>query len=258
MTEITHLVTNGCSFTYCQGLEKPSEQGWPALVAKQLGVPIVNLALMGCGNDSIHRRTYEYVYENLPTGSKPLVIIGWSQYWRQEQWYNIYPGHKMAFTLNDYKLISMPGSSPNGSEEKNLLDHWNHENFYRRTMIYKLSLANLFKTFNIPYIMSDYSGDFRYEGFDEARKKLPTMIQEANSVDGCTNRNFVEVTYDCPKLPCGHDGLEAQTVLSDYIMTEVDRLYGEIKVLPTDSYRTTKDTFNVSHHSIRDINHDWV
>lgn len=258
MTEITHLVTNGCSFTYGQGLDNPKEQAWPALVAKRLGVPIVNLALKGCGNDSIHRRTHEYVYENLPTGSKPLVIIAWSQYWRQEQWFNIFPGQKATFKLNDYKLICMPEGSPRGPEEKNLLEHWSHENFYRRTMIYKLSLSNLFKSHNIPYLMSDYSGDFRHEGLEEARKKLPTTTYAANSIDYCTNRSFVEVTYDSPKLPCGHDGIEAQVVLSDYVNEEIKRLHGDIKVLPATSFVTTKDTFKINHRSIPDINPDWI
>lgn len=256
MTEITHLVTNGCSFTYCQGLENPKEQGWPALVAKQLGVPVVNLALKGCGNDSIHRRTYEYVYENLPTGSKPLVVIGWSQYWRQEQWFNIFPGNKAAFKLDDYRLICMPNGSPNGPEEKNLLEHWNDENFYRRTVLYKLSLANLFKTLNIPYLMSDYANDYRHEGLEETRNKLPNMLNTALSIEG-SSMSFADVTHDSPKLPCGHDGLEAQVVLSDYVLAEIKRLHGDIKVIPATSYRTTKDTFDISHRSIRDINPDW-
>jgi hypothetical protein len=60
--DITHLVVNGCSWTYCQGLEDPKNQGWPKLLADQLGCEVVNLAIPGTGNDTIHRRTYEYVH----------------------------------------------------------------------------------------------------------------------------------------------------------------------------------------------------
>ena len=257
MTEITHLVTNGCSFTYCQGLDNPREQGWPALVAKKLGVPLVNLALKGCGNDSIHRRTYEYVYENLPTGSKPLVIIGWSQYWRQEQWFNIFPGAKAPFKIDDYKLISMPEDKPRGPEEKNLLDHWNYENFYRRTMLYKLSLSNLFKTFNIPYIMSDYSCDFKYQGLAESRSKLPNMVNSTRFLEENT-MSFADVTKDSPKLSCGHDGVEAQIVLSDFIMNELNRVHGDIRVIQPNNYITTKDVFSIVHESIVMMNPDWI
>ena len=41
MTDITHLVVNGCSWTYCQGLDDPKTQGWPALLAKKLGVEVL-------------------------------------------------------------------------------------------------------------------------------------------------------------------------------------------------------------------------
>jgi len=257
MTEITHLVTNGCSFTYCQGLDNPKEQGWPALVAKQLGVPVVNLALKGCGNDSIHRRTYEYVYENLPTGSKPLVIIACSQYWRQEQWFNLFPGTKVPFTLNDYRLIAMPHDSPKGHAEKNLLDHWNDENFYRKTVLHKLSLVNLFKSMNIPYIMSDYSSDYKLNGLEEARAKLPNMVNSSKFIEGNT-MSFAEVTYRSPKLACGHDGVEAQVILSEFILHELDRVHGKFKILPTDTYRTTKDAFSNVHEIIRIQNSDWI
>lgn len=257
MTEITHLVTNGCSFTYCQGLDNPKEQGWPTLVAKQLGVPVVNLALQGCGNDSIHRRTYEYVYENLPTGSKPLVIIAWSQYWRQEQWFNVFPRRNTPHELNDYRLIAMPHSSPDGPEEKNLLEHWNDENFYRRSMLYKLSLANLFKSLNIPYIMSDYANDYRFQGLEESRAKLPNMVNSVGTIEG-NCMSFVDVTHNLPKTLCGHDGLEAQSVLAEFIMTQIQRMYSDIKIKPTDTYRTTKDVFSIVHKSIVDVNPAWI
>jgi len=82
MLEISHLVVNGDSFTYCQGLENPMEVGWPALLAKKLNVPVVNLALRGSNNNSIVRRTYEYFY--MDKNTKPFYIIGFSHATREE------------------------------------------------------------------------------------------------------------------------------------------------------------------------------
>ena len=76
--KLSHLVVNGCSFTYCQGLENPAEQGWPALLANKLKVPVVNLAIPGSGNDAIFRRTYEYFYLNKKHNNFPLFINVWS------------------------------------------------------------------------------------------------------------------------------------------------------------------------------------
>ena len=55
--EISHLVVNGCSFTRCQGITNPDIDGWPALLAKKLNVPVVNLAKNGSGCDGIYLRT---------------------------------------------------------------------------------------------------------------------------------------------------------------------------------------------------------
>lgn len=238
MTDITHLVVNGCSWTYCQGLDDPKNQGWPTLVAKHLGVDVVNLAVPGCGNDSIHRRTYEYVYENLPTGSKPFFIIAWSQYWRRESWHNKFSGFK---DFNDYSIVSLPnkGSLPETNAERALLDEWNDLDFYRKTYLYKLSLINLFKSYNIPYLMGDYSDDNDSEIIEELRTRFPISIDAVLNNPRQINR-FSQVTHECSRLPCGHDGLDAQQVLSSYINSEIDKQYGNINVIPGD-YLTLKD-----------------
>jgi len=226
--DITHLVVNGCSWTYCEGLAHPDTQGWPALLAKKLGVEFVNLAVPGCGNDSIHRRTYEYVIENLPSGSKPLFIIAWSQYWRRESWYNELHGIK---DFNDYSLITIPPSGPRSNTERALLDNWNEIDFYRKTYLYKISLINLFENNNIPYLMSDYADNHDTQVIKTIQDRFP------NLVDMCLNNSkhlspFYKITHDYPKTKCGHDGPEAQQVLSSYIKTELDNQYGSFNIVP--------------------------
>lgn len=252
---ITHLVVNGCSWTYCQGLDDPKTQGWPALLAKELGVEVVNLAVRGCGNDSIHRRTYEYVYENLPTGSKPFFVIAWSQYWRRETWYNEFPGYE---DFNDYSIIALPaaGSLPNTNIQRALLDDWNDLDFYRRTYLYKLSLMNLFKSHDIPYLMSDYSSDDRSEIIEELRKRFPVIIDTVLK-NPRQLMNFNVVTGTLPVLPCGHDGMEAQELVSTYVKSEVDKQYGKLKVVPG-NYLALKDfKFNNKLDS-RDNQSEWL
>lgn len=239
MTDITHLVVNGCSWTYCQGLDDPKTQGWPALVAKELGVEVVNLAVPGCGNDSIHRRTYEYVYESLPTGSKPFFIIAWSQYWRRETWHNKFLGYK---DYNDYSLVSLPneGSLPETNMERALLDDWNELDFFRRTYLAKLSLMNLFKSHEIPYLMGDYSYEINEEAIiEELRSRFPVIIDTVLNNPRQINR-FSQITAPYSRLPCGHDGLDAQEVLSSYIISEIDKQYGKLNTI-SGNYLTLKD-----------------
>jgi len=83
--EISHLVVNGCSHTYCQGIHNPKINGWPAIVANRLGVPLVNLGARGSGCDGILRRTYDYFYRDLKNNNKPFYVIGWTGGTRREE-----------------------------------------------------------------------------------------------------------------------------------------------------------------------------
>lgn len=227
--DITHLVVNGCSFTYCQGLENHKEQGWPALVAKALGVEVVNLAVPGIGNDAIARRTYEYIYETLPANSKPLVIVAWSQHWRRETWYKNLHGK----SLDNYWIVSFPKDKPQHLVEELLLENWNEEDFYRKTILYKLMLENLLNAYNIPHLTSDYAGsscvdDKCEESLRKVRSTFPSMYQHAEK-SPFVLQPFYQITHAYPKLPCGHDGPEAQVQLANYIVSQINERFGSVK-----------------------------
>lgn len=217
---ITHLVVNGCSWTYCQGLDNPKEQGWPTLLAQKLKVPVVNLAIKGSGNDAIHRRTYEYFFEDLPNNSKPLYIIAWSQFWRREIWNKNY-----YFPKNGYIGLSMPTGKPENHAEYSLLDNWSNEDINRRTMLYRLSLDSLFKSRQIPYLASFFAEP------DDRRSsligKFPNTLSYLKHTP-VTNPMFYQVADPYPKLPCGHDGSEAQVALAEFIYESLLAEHGEI------------------------------
>jgi hypothetical protein len=254
MKEITHLVVNGCSWTYCQGLENPTQDGWPALLAKKLGVKVVNLAVRGCGNDSIHRRTHEYVYENLPFNSKPFFVIAWSQYWRREAWQKEFLGRA---DYDDYAPVSFPRDTPQNNLERALLDNWSHIDFYRKTYLYKLSLMNLFKAYDIEYFMSDYA--FPEEQDSPDIKKIYDRFP--NLVNTCLNNTnqiipFHKITKNFTKLPCGHDDVKAQSFLAEYIYTEFSKHYQTPKVIKGEFL--TLNNFKLSENpSTRDNQTVW-
>lgn len=236
--EISHLVVAGCSWTYCQGLDDPKSQGWPALVAKELNIPVVNLAKPGLGNDAIHRRTYEYAFEDLVNQNNPLYIICWTQTWRREAWcrklYN--PDEE-----DGYYIISMPTDHPTNNLERGLLDTWSEEDFYRKLNLYRLSLDSLFKSKNINYFTSFFAEE-EYNGFDFSPEIIPNVksrfantLQYLNSE---TNRlkDFFKIADPYPKTKCGHEGVEGNQAIADYILSVLD------KVTPIDKpYLTLKE-----------------
>lgn len=233
--EISHIVTNGCSFTYCQGLTDPTTQGWPALLAGKLYTSVVNLGLPGVGNDNIHRRTYEYFYKNLYLykDSVPLFVIAWSQPWRREAWYKIMPSERKAI-YEDYGIISLPNDLPENDYERSLLDNWNYEDFTRKTLLYKLSLINLFEKHGVPYVMTNYAAQWDNDILEtEITNKFPELVEAIQNKN--TGYNLYELVHDFPKLPCGHDNVDAQKVVASYLNQKIRELY------PNDIFITSKD-----------------
>lgn len=224
--EITHLVVNGCSYTYCQGLENPTTQGWPALVAKYLGCEVVNLAIKGTGNDTIHRRTYEYVIENLPKNSKPFFIIAWTQYWRREfwwkNWYNSYH--------NEYAFIPKPLDKINNDYERALLDNWSEEEILRKTMLLKLSLKSLLELHNYPYIMTDYHEELLDQTvINNVIKKFPNFYDTFLKINDF--KNLRETTLNTPVTPCQHTGVEGQQKVAEKMIDEIVKKYQNINTV---------------------------
>ena len=84
-----YLLTSGCSWSDTNqwdntGKKKirlpgwevvDDDQVWPAILAKKLGVPLVNLARRGKGNQYI----FDSIIDNLPLGGNPLVCVLWTE-----------------------------------------------------------------------------------------------------------------------------------------------------------------------------------
>ena len=244
--EITHLVTVGCSWTYCQGLPDKLNQGWPALVARKLNIPLVNLAVPGSGNDAIHRKTYEYVYENLPTGSNPVFIIAWSQYWRREVW-------KKKTKDSDYENLIMPDNLKNMDIQQNAaLDNFDDLNHGRKTYMFKLSLMNLFKSHNIPYLMTDFSDGYSSAGIIDPivdktaieykiKESFPNLYNTVNN-----NPYYMEPFYvlaePYPKTPnCNHIGIEGNKFLAEYTVEKM------LDTFPNASYINNRPYLKLQH-----------
>lgn len=225
--EISHIVTVGCSFTYCQGLNKPATEGWPALLANKLYTKVVNLGLPGVGNDNIHRRTYEYFYKNQAASDHnvkgvPLFVIAWSQPWRREAWFQNEFGNVPIY--KDYGTVSLADNTAKNDYESALLANWNEEDFIRKTLLYKLSLQNLFKSNNIPYIMTDYMYQLtNSESNDRVVKKFPELISAVDAKH--VAYPLYELTNDFTKLPCGHDGPDAQIAVASYLTQKIRETY---------------------------------
>jgi len=239
--KISHLVTNGCSWTYGQDLPNPLIQSWPARLSKLLGLPVVNLAVPGSGNDSIYRRTAEYLSLDLANQVKPLVVIAWSQYWRTEFWNKPLPGSPSNIRA-DYSHIYIPNDGDElTSIQKALLDQWDFEFHFKRALLIKFSMYNLLRNFNIPYIMVDYTGDWR-----EYKEKVSikdswysSIIKFLEKDSNHLNFPLHHVSEPYPRIT-GHDGPEGSSAIAERLKYEIELRY-QLEHDTEAEYYTLKD-----------------
>lgn len=224
--DVTHLVTIGDSFTYCQGLDNPLTQGWPALIAKHYNLPLVNLGRQGAGNDSIYRRACEYVYHDLDKKSKPFFIVAFSQAWRREEWYN---KHYNGTSNQCYMSLALRKEATDDYFERGVFDQWNPFAHFRTKLRLMSSTLNLFKSHNLPYLITDYACDTDQKSIHKVEKMFQNMYNYVYN-DKYKIFDFAKLTQNYPKTKCGHDGLEAQLAVSKFAISSIDRFYGSLNV----------------------------
>lgn len=210
----SHLIVNGCSFTYCQGLKNPLEEGWPKLLADKLGIPVINLSKPGSGNDRIFRTTIDSIYTN-PVPN-PLYVIAFSHSSRREEYLNT----KRDSTIDEYTNIHL-NQSATIELERILMLEYNQLEYSKRKLRYWLALVNTFKVNNISYLTTDFIQD-KPEDLQILIKNHKPIYDAINN-DPNRIENREAIINNIPTLPCGHDDYPAMTVIADYLYKEIEK-----------------------------------
>lgn len=234
--QFTHLVTNGCSWTYGTGLSKIKETAWPARLAYMLRSDVVNLAVPGTGNESITRRTYEYVYENKKFNNQPLFVLVFSQLWRKEVWMHDYYGSE----TNDYCTM-YPAQQRNGNpQEVAWLHEFNEEDFLRKNMLVKFAAKNLFDSLGYPFIICDFcDNDVKLDYINQVKNRFPNWYSEYVSINDISNLDSFVTALD--KTDCNHPGPSSQEVLADIIYQAIIKKYNSYEVVRNCDFLKLKD-----------------
>lgn len=212
MLDISHLVVLGCSFSYGQGLTNPKEESWPALLSKKLNVPVVNLSSRGGGNDRIMRRLAEYHYLDSANNNNPFYIIAYSHSSRREEYLR---------ETNDYSVIGMnqvdllkqqPFSEP-------CILNYDPVVCARKKLITRSYILDFLKLNNINYLVADFAPD-KPDELQIIRELYPKVYDRIYA-DKYKLKNLNEISMKYPRLPCGHDDIEAQIEIGNYVYDEL-------------------------------------
>lgn len=208
---ISHIVANGCSYTYGQELDDPKTQSWPALLAKKMNLNLVNIARPASGNDAILRRTVDYYFQNLVNNSTPLFVIALSYHTRREEYF---------YEYDDYKnLVRYDNVEQMNCAEKHFFLNSNANIRQKEKMFHWLHLINFLKLNNLPYIIGDYMPDG--ENLSYVYPELYNLLK--NDVNYCGELLFL--TDHLPRKPNYHDGEEAQEIISDTYFNSINNNY---------------------------------
>ena len=238
MLDISHLVVIGCSFSYGTGLANPKEDSWVGILSKKLNVPVVNLSSPGSGNDRIMRKLYEYHYLNSSKNNNPFYIIPFSHSSRREEYIR---------AANDYMVMSMKPTT--ALMEKNTYSSLfllNHDSFIaaRRKLMFRSYVSDFLNINNINYLVTDFIPD-REDQLKSLREIYP-IVYEKIYTDEYRLKNLSEISINYPSLQDGHDGIEAQLEIGNYIHDELITRYNE-PIIKLQDYTTLREY--IAHYS---------
>lgn len=207
---ISHLVVNGCSFTYGDGLDDPTTQAWPALLANKLGVPVVNIAMGGTSNDRIYRKTVDYFLKDV--GSNPFYIIGMTSDTRREEYRR---SGEEYLPLNLISNHRTPGTWGAKVEEL-LAQEMDFLPLLKRKYDIWLAIINLFRSNQTEYLVIDMINNNHHILIQEMIQIYPELYEYVINDDHHL-KDYLEFVSELPKLPCGHDDAVAQVEIAKYI-----------------------------------------
>jgi len=226
--KVSHLVVNGCSYTYGHGIEDPIKNGWASIVAKRLGVPLINLAIPGQGNTAIYRRTMQYFYKDLFNDNNPFYIHAYSQSSRREVYLST-----TGDSYNQHEFYVVDGYGIQSALEKEIVLN-SDDHYYCLLAQDKLqrwaSINHLLDAHNVPHMMSDYMPETSGDICDFLDKHEMILKNELEIHNGKL-QDFNIVTNAFEKTSCLHETEEGHKHLADYIWKQIERQYDEIEVI---------------------------
>lgn len=197
---IKRIIAHGCSFTYGQELDDPSTQAWPALIAKELNVELVNLAQPGYSNDGVVQDLVEF---DLKDGD--FVTIGWTT------------NQRLLFVDNEgwYTTMVFEGDTDYRAQVTNLLLKTTSLKWlYTRWLTQVLLMQSYFNDKHIPFLFFN-----TFENFQGEHKLVDSI--DTIRFFGLRDFAFHRFSDQYPRHPGYHPGFEAHKAFSEVLLKEI-------------------------------------
>ena len=224
MKKIRRLIAHGCSFTYGEELQDPSTGSWPALVADQLGVELVNLGQPAYSNDAIVQDIVATKINQIDYSD--MVIICWTTYLRmqyqdQAGWFTIWPGReykKNILQWNKYDDLR-EGLTKHTAVLNN--DDW----LYSRWLTQIILMQSYLESKHVKYLFfSAFDNQQQYAIKKQGYRELLEKINHNNFI-GWPDKGFSEWAYPCELGPRKHPLEDGHRKVADKLLDALANRY---------------------------------
>jgi len=211
LKKIRRLITHGCSFTYGEELQDPSVSSWPALVANQLDIELINLAQPAYSNDAILQ---DLVAQDInQTDYNDLVIICWTTNLRMM--FNDMDGH--------YTVMAKTKEQGHRKQVSDILMattdmRWLYERWLTQVILAQSYLDGR----HAKYLF--FSAFDNQKTFKDLRTPLRSKIEVSKFI-GWPDEGFVEWAYPCELGPRGHPLERGHAKVAGKLLDALDKRY---------------------------------
>ena len=211
MKKVHRLITHGCSFTYGEELQDPSTSSWPALVANQLGIELLNLAQPAYSNDAILQ---DLVAQDINQSSyTDLIIVCWTSNLRML--FNDMDGH--------YTVMATTKEQRHRKQVAELLMattdlRWLYERWLTQVILAQSYLESRHAKY---LFFSAFDNQNAYKTF---KTPLKSKIDTSHFI-GWPDKGFVEWAYPCELGPRGHPLEQGHAKVADKLLAALDERY---------------------------------
>ena len=221
---MTILYVNGDSYS------APSKdfKVYSDILGENLSVPVINDAMSGSSNDRIFRTTLEYV-SSLTSNEKPVIVLGFSFFTREETWIDDIDAYKHRikdYSKSQFVSLDWLKKSDVSDEIMHLIIDQNINkqaiNFY--TKLYMLT--SFLKGLDIPYFIFSAANNVDYRNLNWDSLKSLSMYQKI-----CQDSNVLDFkTFNIPHwadknniktTPTGHLFEDGHVKFAEYIQTKL-------------------------------------
>lgn len=211
--------------SFAAGHEVSTEDNFASIIGRNYNIPVINKGVPGASNFYTFRQIYLDIPKLLHEKKKPLVIVIYTQWSREEFFVQDY------VKKNNDGLVTLSTNPWLDNEFFKIYykDHYDENYTFNKTLLYINAIQNLLKVNNIPrlecFSMTHYNhvSHIKQYELDETCMMPIDLIEK-----GGLNKFYTPHDLQTNSGPNGHLTELGNKIVADWFIEKITNLYGNI------------------------------